>query len=569
MKIALPSLKTVPETTRKIAATLAFAVVAGGSAVVFLLLTNLVYRIGIGALAGRSPLEFAVGSFAIIAATSLLSGVIVHLVAPDTAGSGVPQLKAAYWKDLGFVKLRAAIVKFVAGVLTLGGGTSLGREGPSVFVGGGAASSLAAAFGVAKTRRRPAVAAGAAAALAAAFNTPIAAITFVLEEMLNNEFGSTVLSGVVLAAVTCALITQAALGPQPAFTLPTVGDITWWLYAVLPVVAAVAALVGVAFHRLTVSLRERVRSRSRLPRWLRPLVGALVTWVLGCGVFVATGHAGVFSLGYDDLSLALQDQLLWQAAGLLVVAKFAATVASYAWGGSGGIFSPTLFLGGLTGYFIAGLTGTVLPITPADRIVLAAAGMSACFNAVVRAPFTALLIVFEMTHQFALVPSLMVCTIVSLAISRLGGRCNFYEALLLQDGHEMIRIRPPRDLESWQRLPVGEIARARPVLLAATEVATVRRALERWPFRRFPIGDTASLRGVATRAELEASLAEHRPPRLLPAVQCGSDLSVRDAARLLMGNPAGILLVREASSDRIAFLLTLHDLLRAQESLRE
>ena len=161
--------------------------------------------------------------------------------------------------------MRSVIVKFVAGVLTLGGGTSLGREGPSVYVGGGVASSLAAALGVPKHGRRSPAATGAAASLAAAFNTPLAAITFVLEEMLNNEFGSRVLGSVVLAAVTGALIVQAFLGRQPAFSLPAVEGVTWLMYVILPFVATAASLIGVAFQSLTLSLRARVRDRSRTP----------------------------------------------------------------------------------------------------------------------------------------------------------------------------------------------------------------------------------------------------------------------------------------------------------------
>ena len=184
-------------------------------------------------------------------------------VSPDSEGSGVPKLKAAYWKDLGFISLRSVVVKFVAGILTLGGGTSLGREGPSVYVGGGLASNVAAALGVPKQGRRPASAAGAAASLAAAFNTPLAAITFVLEELLNNEFGSRVLGGVVLAAVTGALIVHAVLGPQPAFALPSAETVSWLMYAILPVVAVAASLIGVAFQRCTLALRARVRDRDR------------------------------------------------------------------------------------------------------------------------------------------------------------------------------------------------------------------------------------------------------------------------------------------------------------------
>ena len=294
-----------------------------------------------------------------------------------------------------------------------------------------------------------------------------------------------------------------------------------------------------------------------------------MTWVLGCAVFLLNGHTGVFGLGYNDLSLALNNKLVWQVAGVLVVAKFVATIASYGWGGCGGIFSPTLFLGGMTGLFFAGLAGTWLPLTPADTIVLAAVGMSACFNAVVRAPLTALLIVFEMTHQFSMVPALMFCSIVSQAIARLGGRHNFYDALLLQDGHELIRIKPPRDLESWQKLPVSEIARARAVILPDLQRKTMESHLESYPYARFPVAANGRLLGIVTRQEMKAALAANTPPRLLPPVECSPSVTVREVGARLMESASGMVLLRDESTQEITSVVTLHDLLRAQAALAE
>ncbi len=569
MNFSLSSLRRIPENTRGILNTLLYAAAAGGAAVAFLWTTNLLFHVTIERLARESTLTFVIGSFVVISVTSAAAGLLMQKFSPRSAGSGVPELKAAYWKDLGFLQLRSVIVKFIGGILTLGGGTSLGREGPSVFVGGGLASNVAAAMGIPKTGRRPPAATGAAASLAAAFNTPLAAITFVLEEMLNNEFGSRVLGGVVLAAVLGALIVQAFLGRQPAFTLPTVEGVTWLMYVILPLVAAVASLIGVAFQTLTLSLRSRVRERSRLPAWLRPLCGALVTWALGCAVFLVNGHTGVFGLGYNDLSLALNNKLVWQVAGVLVIAKFAATVASYGWGGCGGIFSPTLFLGGMTGLFFAGIAGTWLPLTVADKIVLAAVGMSACFNAVVRAPLTALLIVFEMTHQFSMVPALMFCSIVSQAIARLGGRHNFYDALLLQDGHELIRIKPPRDLESWQHLPVSEIARTRPVMLPDLQRTTMTKFLEKYPYARFPLLVDGKVSGIVTRRDMKTALAANGTPNVSPPVLCDPSQSVREVSRLLMESASGIVLIRDDSAGEIRSVVTLHDLLRAEAGLAE
>ncbi len=569
MELSLSKLRSIPENTRGILNTLLFAAGAAVAAVAFLWLTNFLFRVTIERLSTGPVLTFVLGSLLVVTLTSAGAGLLMNKVSPKSAGSGVPELKAAYWKDLGFLPLRSIIVKFIGGVLTLGGGTSLGREGPSVFVGGGIASNLAAAIGVPKAGRRLSTATGAAASLAAAFNTPLAAITFVLEELLNNEFGSRVLGGVVLAAVLGALIVQAFLGRQPAFTLPSVEGITWLMYLILPLVAAAASLIGVAFQTLTLSLRSRVRERSRLPAWLRPLCGALVTWALGCAIFLLNGHTGVFGLGYNDLSLALDNRLVWQIAGPLVVAKFIATIASYGWGGCGGIFSPTLFLGGMTGLFFAGVAGIWLPLTAADKIVLAAVGMSACFNAVVRAPLTALLIVFEMTHQFSMVPALMFCSIVSQAISRLGGRHNFYDALLLQDGHELIRIKPPRDLGSWQKLAVSEIARTRPVILPNLDRATMESYLESYPYQRFPVMINGKLAGIVTRQDMKSAVAANTVPRAAPPVECPPEMSVREVGSLLMESASGMVLIRDESTREVVSVVTLHDLLRAQAALAD
>ncbi len=154
MRFSLSSFRQIPENSRGIVNTLLYAAAAAGSAVAFLWLTNLLFRATILQLAMGSPLVFVLGSLGVISCTSLAAGVLMNVVSPESAGSGVPQLKAAYWKELGFIRIRSVIVKFIGGVLTLGGGTSLGREGPSVYVGGGVASGLAAAFGVPKTGRR-------------------------------------------------------------------------------------------------------------------------------------------------------------------------------------------------------------------------------------------------------------------------------------------------------------------------------------------------------------------------------------------------------------------------------
>jgi CIC family chloride channel protein len=318
-----------------------YALVAGGSAVVFQLLITVIYNSTFVRLSHLNLREFLVGSFLVITASSLIVGWLLSSFCREAAGSGIPQLKLAFWKDFGFVSWRTVWVKFVAGALSLGGGNSLGREGPSVHIGGGIGSNFAGLFGEPKQNRRRAAAAGAAAGLAAAFNTPLASITFVLEEIIE-DLNSRFLGSVLLASVIGAMVVHAIVGQQPAFRLGETSNPGSMAYVLVPLVSAVASLVGVVFQKSTMQLRPR-KVWGWLPRWARPLLGGWITWVLGAAVFAGTGHLGVFSLGYDDLSAGLANQIGWKIAALLLITKLIATIACYALADAAGSFRQRYF----------------------------------------------------------------------------------------------------------------------------------------------------------------------------------------------------------------------------------
>lgn len=568
MQRFLQYLRRFPENTRSIVLTCIYGLGAGASAVVFLKLMNALYASTYLSLARRPISHFLAGSFLAITISSLIVGFLLNKFSREAAGSGIPQLKKAFWKDLGYVPWKTVWVKMIAGVISIGGGASLGREGPSVQVGGGMASNLAGLMGAPKQGRRLAAAAGAAAGLAAAFNTPLAATTFVLEEIVG-DMNSRLLGSVILSAVIGAFVTFGLIGRQPAFLLPSVDSPSWSMYAVVPVVATVAALLGVLFQTGTLRLRARAKKTTRIPAWLQPLVGGWTTWAIGCAVFAATGKLGVFSLGYDDLSSALQNQLGWKIAGVLVATKLVTTIVCYAMGGCGGIFSPTLFLGGMTGIFLGGIADHWMPLTGADRVILAVVGMSACFGAVVRAPLTALLIVFEMTHQFSVVPALMIGTIISQAISQRLVRHNFYDAMLQLDGHELIKLKPPRDLQSWQRLPISTIANSKPVVAGDLSAPALKELIAQHPYNRFPVIQEGQVKGVVTREDIETALASGKPPELQPGVTCPPHQAIRKAADRMIESPSGMLLLVDPEKGAMTGLVTLHDLLRAQVSISE
>jgi CIC family chloride channel protein len=253
----------------------------------------------------------------------------------------------------------------------------------------------------------------------------------------------------------------------------------------------------------------------------------------------------------------------WDIALVLLLAKFTATFCCYGFGGCGGIFSPCLFFGGMVGVAVAGLIGLEWHISQADMITLAVVGMSATLGSVVGAPVTGILIVFEMTHEFSLVPALMLGALVSQAISRNLNPENFYDALLTQDGHQIEHVRPPRDLLGWQQLPVAAIFSAKPVVLTDLAPATIQQNLKVHPYSRFPVTHDEKLEGILTRAEAEAALAGNRPPRLEPATTCRPDQTVRDLQTLLINSSTNFVVVIDGGN-RILGVITLHDLLRAE-----
>jgi len=558
--------RNLPKRTRTVLLTCLYGIGAGFAAVMFQLGMNAVYLRGLVALSRQSSATFLVGSFAVIVPASLIVGWLLNSFCPEAAGSGIPQLKAAFWKDFGYVPWRVVWVKLVAGIVSIGGGCSLGREGPSVQLAGALASNLAGVAGEPKQNRRFGAAAGAAAGLAAAFNTPMAAIAFVLEEIIGG-LNSRYLGGLLLASVLGAFMVHGIIGREPSFLMPRVDTPTWIGYALTPLVAALAGVVGVYFQKASMDLRGYCKRTRPLPPWALPVAGGLITWALGVAVFFRTGRLGVFALGYGDLTYALAGNLGWNIACVLLVTKFIATFTCYGFGGCGGIFSPTLFFGGMVGVVVAGLAGLQWHVPQADLLPLAVVGMSATLGAVVRAPVTGVLIVFEMTHEFGLVPALLLGALVSQAISRRMLKHSFYDALLKQEGVNLEQVQPPQDLRSWQQLPVSAIANFQPAIVRSLAPADLGRLLGTSPYARFPVVEGERLVGILAREEAELAVKEGGAPRLLPPVSALPSESVQDLQAKLIESGAGIVVLLDGPGGRVLGIVTLHDLLRAQTTM--
>ncbi len=417
-----------------LAGTAAIGIAAGSVAVAFHSLAGALFS-WIYAGAATSPWwAFAATAAGACTLGALASGWLMQRYAPDAAGSGIPQVKVAYAQGQPLLGWPLVLVKFFGGVLAIGTGSSLGREGPTIHLGAALGTRIARGLQEPAEARAVALCAGSAAGLAAAFNSPLAGVALVVEEIAGGKDMERYTGRCLIAAALAVGVVLLLQGNHPA--LPVSGDLNVtpavvWL--VVPT-ALLAAAAGVLFQYSTLRLRGWMKQDGAFLGFVRPGVGAAVAAVIGLGAFAATGRVGVFGLGEQDIVGALNGEILWHGALVLLLAKLAATALCYGSGGCGGIFAPILYFGSMAGICIGGSVGMMANVSPEDISVLAMIGMTACLGAVVRAPLTSILIVMEMTMQIHVLPLLMVAAVVGELANRWCFRRNFYDAALEQDG---------------------------------------------------------------------------------------------------------------------------------------
>ena len=386
----------------------------------------------------------------------LFVGLALHYWVPGAVGSGVPQVKYAYALHSGHIPFRDAVGKFVLGIVQIGSGASLGREGPTVQICAGISSLLARVASLSRQSQRRMAALGVAAGIAAAFNAPIAAVTFTLEEIVG-DLDQTMLSGVIVAAAIAAVVERSILGQHPVFDIQrsySLGPpISLLSYAVLGVFSAA---VSVAFTDSLLGLRAGFKRFNALPKWAHPAIGGAVTGSLAVLAIWWLKQDGITGGGYRTLSLALTGSLPVKVLLGLCLLKLAATVSSYSSGGVGGIFAPALFVGGTLGGAVGYLDVAVFHHSPDTVGAFALVGMGAVFAGIIRAPMTSVLIIFEMTGGYGLILPLMIANMSAYGLARHWRQTPIYEALLQQDGVVLPHGRPVAPDESAPNLP-GEV----------------------------------------------------------------------------------------------------------------
>ena len=312
-------------------------------------------------------------------AGSLIIGYLLFRYFPDARGSGVPQTKAALFARGGRITLRTVVGKFFCTSATLASGIPLGREGPSVQVGAGIASVLGRRLGLRPEKVKALLPVGAAAAIAAAFNTPLAAVLFALEEIVG-DLHAPVLGSVVLASATSWMVLRLLLGNNPLFKVPQYQLVHPLEFAIYAVLGVAGGLVSVAFTKLLLGMRQRFLRFPQKTVWFQPVAGGLLVGLLGWFV------PQVLGVGYGYVGDVLNGRMALSLMVLLLVLKLLAVTTSYASGNAGGIFGPALFIGAMLGGTVGSVAHRLLPAYTATAGAYALVGMGAVFAGIVRAP---------------------------------------------------------------------------------------------------------------------------------------------------------------------------------------
>jgi CIC family chloride channel protein len=534
---------------------LVIGALTGLAVVAFIVLTE---RIGmrlypVGGAPWRRLLLPVVGSLGI--------GYLLYRYFPNARGSGVPQTKAALFARDGRITLRTVLGKFFCTSATLASGIPLGREGPSVQVGGGIASVLGRFFGLRSEQVKNLIPVGAAAAIAAAFNTPLAAVVFSLEEIMG-DLHAPVMGAVVLASATAWIVLRVSLGDHPLFKVPQYQLGRPVELAVYVVLGIGGGVVSAAFTKLLLGMRARFLRFPQKTVWFQPVVGGLLVGLIGWFV------PQVLGVGYGYVGDALNGTMAFKMMMLLVVLKLVAVTTSYASGNAGGIFGPSLFIGAMLGGSVGTVAHHLFPAYTATPGAYALVGMGAVFAGIVRAPMTSVLMIFEMTQDYAVIVPLMIANLVSLFIASRLQHEPIYEGLAVQDGIHLPKSETRRRHGQRQIVRVMQTAGQ----LLPAEI-TVREAMERVrssKVQTWLVVDRRGVVGVINIAKLEREQAEGADKKLSELVDALAfphvhpDQGLELALERMGANQIEILpVVNRADMHKLEGIVTLRDVLDA------
>jgi CIC family chloride channel protein len=394
--------------------------------------------------------------------TGLLISLLIFTVFKEARGSGLNQTKAALYISDGYISTRTVIGKFIIATLAIGSGHSLGPEDPSLQIGAGLASALGRRLSLSRKKLRLLAPVGAAAGLAAAFNAPISAVLFVIEEIIGH-WSAGILGAVVLSAVASVVTMRWFLGAEPFFRIPSVSVIRWEELAAYAVLGMLGGIASVIFAKAIGWLRPRLKRTSVRLQFFYPAIAGLLI-----GVIAFAGFHQVMGAGYDYIDQAMHGQFTWQFLGVLVLMKILATTLSFSSGTPGGMFAPTLFVGAMLGGAVGSVEHLLFPHLTGSIATYALVGMGVLFAGFLRAPITSVFMALEVSGDYSIILPVLVANTFSYLISRQLQHTPILELITRQDGLFLPALEEEREQEV---LSVEDTMRPSPAIILQGDMA--------------------------------------------------------------------------------------------------
>lgn len=384
---------------------------------------------------------------------------LVNLI-PLRRTSGVPDVIEARALDGRDIELKPALWSAWFTAVSLGAGASAGREGPMVHLGAAITSSLASKFRLPHWSRKTLLACGAAAAVSASFNAPIAGVLFA-HEIILGHYARRSFVPIVISAVGGTLLSRIWFGDVAAFIIPDYQITSFWEFPAFALLGLVCALVSVLFQFALVGTDQVARSVN-IPLFYRPVIGGIM--IGGIAIFLPE----ILGVGYEATDMALKNQLGLELLLILIVAKTAATAITLASRFGGGVFSPALYLGAMTGGAFGLIASSIFPELASSEGLYAILGMGAVAAAVLGAPFSTTMIVFELTGGYTLSIALLLAVSISTGINQAIHGHSFFEwqlemrGLFLREGPHKYVMRITKVSEFMTPTDVSDAGKLEP-----------------------------------------------------------------------------------------------------------
>jgi CIC family chloride channel protein len=494
------------------------------------------------------------------AIVGLVIGVLVLHVFPGVRGSGVNQTKAALYIYNGYIPFRTAMGKFITAALAIGSGHSLGPEDPSLQIGAGLASALGRRLKFSREKSRLLAPVGAAAGLAAAFNAPISAVLFVIEEVIGR-WSAGILGSVVLSAISSVVVMRWFLGSEPMFRIPSVDLIRPEELLAYSVLGLVGGLAAVVFARAIAILRPRLKAMPRWTQYFQPAIAGLLVGLIGYW-----GFPQVMGAGYEFIDQALHNQFTWQLLGIFAGLKILATTLSFVSGTPGGMFAPTLFIGAMLGGAVGGVEHIVFPHLTGSLATYCLVGMGVLFAGFLRAPMTSVFMVLEVSGNYSIIVPVIVANTLAYLVSRALQPTPIFDLLTRQDGLELPSLEEQREevvlrVEDAMRVAAGPVLNAEDTVEHAYQ--RVQQSIANIFLVRLSSGGWASvtrdtLVKLREEGKSEMSLGQSLPRRRLPFLH--PDLPLESALRYAQTTPL-LPVVHRADFRKLEGVISQQDIL--------